>query len=188
MVPRPDGGWQGDRVSSLASELTIRAERSSDHPRVQRIQEEAFGQPDEAELVRVLRSVARPQLSLVAELAGACVGHVFFSPVAIEGSGARPPAAGLAPLAVLPEFQGRGVGSRLVRAGLEACVPLGWQAVFLVGAPAYYARFGFALAAPRGLQYESPAFDSAFQFIELRDGALAGCEGWIRYHEAFARV
>ena len=167
-------------------DFAIRQETPSDHARVARIQETAFGGPDEAELVEMLRQSARPQLSLVAELAGDVVGHVFFSPVSIEGPGVSSPSAGLAPLAVAPHVQRRGAGAALVRAGLSACVPLGWQAVFVLGEPAYYSRFGFVLAAPLGLRYESESFDSAFQVLELVGGALAGCGGWVRYHEAFA--
>jgi putative acetyltransferase len=57
--------------------------------------------------------------------------------------------------------------------------------VFLLGDPAYYARFGFELAGPRGLHYQSEAFDSAFQLLEVAPGALRGCTGCVRYHEAF---
>lgn len=169
-------------------EPTIREETPADHLQVDRIQEAAFGRSAEAELVRTLRASARPGLSLVAELEGELVGHVFFSPVRIEGPAASPLAAGLAPLAVAPEQQRRGAGSALVRAGLEACVALEWRAVFLLGDPAYYARFGFELAAPRGLRYESEAFDPGFQLVELEPGALSGCTGWVRYHEAFANL
>ena len=170
------------------TEFAIREETWSDHRRVDAIVEAAFGRPNEAELVRTLRASDLLQLSLVAELSGAVVGHVFFSPVSVEGPASSPPIAGLAPLAVAPEVQGLGAGSALVRAGLEACVPLGWQAVFLVGSPAYYARFGFDLAAPLGFRYENESFDSAFQMLELVPGALAGCAGWVRYHESFSKT
>jgi len=170
------------------TEITIRNEAPADHARVEAVEEAAFGRPGEAALVAALRASARPQLSLVAELDGEVVGHVFFSPVRIEGTGAPPPAAGLAPLAVAPEWQRRGAGSALVRAGLEACEGLGWRTVFLLGDPAYYGRFGFTLAAPRGLHYESEFFDSAFQCIELRRGALSDCTGYVRYQEAFAEL
>jgi putative acetyltransferase len=166
-------------------DFSIRQETSIDFARVDEIQQAAFGQPQEAELVRALRSAAQPQLSLVAELAGQIVGHVFFSPVRIDGDAASPSLGGLAPLAVDPEQQGRGAGSALVCAGLEACRPLGWQAIFLLGNPAYYSRFGFELAAPRGFHYESAAFDVAFQLLELVPGALADKSGWILYHSAF---
>lgn len=167
--------------------ITLRPERLSDHEQVYAVHEAAFGRPNEARLVEALRASAEPQLSLVADDAGRVVGNVFFSPVEIEPP-PSPPVAGLAPVGVLPERQGRGIGSALVRAGLELCATVGWRAVVLLGDPGYYARFGFVLAAPRGLRYESEAFDSAFQLLELTPGALAGCRGWVRYHEAFGEI
>jgi putative acetyltransferase len=96
--------------------------------------------------------------------------------------------AGLAPLAVMPEMQSKGVGSALVRAGLRECATIGWQAIFLLGNPVYYSRFGFSLAAEQGLRYESEAFDASFQMIELVPRVLSGCRGWVRYHEAFSNL
>jgi putative acetyltransferase len=152
---------------------------------VHALQRAAFGRSAEADLVDALRAAAHPRLSLVAERAGEVVGHVFFSPVSIAGAAAAPPCAGLAPLGVWPDAQGGGVGSALVRAGLARCPALGWRAVFLLGDPRYYARFGFELAAPRGLHYGSSAFDRGFQLRELAPQALAGSTGQVRYHEAF---
>lgn len=170
------------------SGVRVRPETAADHARVDEIQRAAFGRDEEAALVRALRAQARPQISLVAERAGRLVGHVFLSPVTIEGPASPPPVGGLAPVGVDPEHQGQGVGSALVRAGLREAAAIGWQAVFLLGDPAYYARFGFTLAAPAGLRYESELFDPAFQTIELVPGALAGQRGWIRYHDAFRGV
>lgn len=168
--------------------LTIRPEREEDHPLIDRIQESAFGRPDEARLVRSLRSAASPHRSLVAVEDDRLVGHIFFSPVRIEGPGSGPACTGLAQVAVVPEAQGRGIGDALVRAGLEECRRAGWKAVFLLGNPAYYHRFGFELSAPRGLRYESEDFDSAFQFLELESRALDGCRGFVRFHDAFSEV
>lgn len=152
------------------------------------IQQAAFGRPGEADLVDALRATAHPRLSLVAERKGELVGHVFFSPVALQGEAAAPACAGLAPLGVWPAAQGSGVGSALVREGLARCASLGWRAVFLLGDPAYYGRFGFELAAPRGFHYQSPAFDRGFQVRELAPGALAGWSGFVRYARAFDEV
>ncbi|MFI5393943.1 MAG: GNAT family N-acetyltransferase [Candidatus Binatia bacterium] len=167
--------------------MQIRPELSADHERVFAIHETAFERSNEATLVSLLRSCTSPQLSLVAEVDGRVVGHVFFSPVFIDSSTGAPPAAGLAPLAVDPEFQGCGVGSALVRAGLRRCPELGWQAAFLVGDPAYYSRFGFVLAATLGLHYRNEAFDPVFQVVEFMTGALRACQGRVRFHDAFAR-
>jgi putative acetyltransferase len=166
--------------------MRIRPEEPGDRERVFAVEAAAFERPLEARLVEALRACARPTLSLVAELDGELVGHVFFSPVSIEGVAGAPACAGLGPLAVLPARQGRGVGSALVREGLRRCPILGWKAVFLLGEPAYYARFAFVLAAARGLHYESHEFDGASQVIELEAEALRGCRGFVRYHEAFA--
>ena len=138
--------------------------------------------------MRALRAAARPLVSLTAEQPGELVGHVLVSPVSIEGTRDPIPVAGLAPLAVDPDRQRRGVGAALVRAALPACARIGWRAVFLLGEPAYYSRFGFTIAAPRGFHYESEAFDAGFQVIELVEGALAGRTGWVRYHPAFAQL
>jgi len=170
------------------SRFEIRPESPSDFARVDEIQREAFGGAGEARLIEALRKRATPYLSLVAESEGRLVGHVMFSPVSIEGTGDPAPLAGLAPLAVSPDTQGQGAGSALVRSGLRDCVSLGWQAVFLLGDPAYYSRFGFVLAAKQGLRYESEAFDAGFQMIELVPDALSGCSGWVRYHDAFSEL
>jgi putative acetyltransferase len=151
------------------------------------VHEAAFGRPDEARLVARLRAEARPFVSLVAERGGRAVGHVFCSPVAIEGD-PRPPAGGLAPVGVLPEAQGSGAGGALVHAALESSRALGWQLLFLLGDPAWYARFGFVLAAPFGLHYESHRFDAAFQLRELAPGAAGNARGWVRYHPAFSEL
>lgn len=173
------------RCSIRGAMARVRAEHPDDHRRVAEIHERAFGGPEEARLVASLRVAARPQLSLVAERDDAVVGHVFFSPVAIEAPGA-PAAAALAPVAVHPEHQKRGIGSALIRAGLRGCPERGWQAVFLVGSPDYYRRFGFVLAAPRGFSYGDERFEPVHQLLELTPGVLAGYRGRVRYHPAFA--
>jgi putative acetyltransferase len=164
--------------------LEIRPERTSDHERVFAIQAAAFGRPNEARLVSALRGSVHPSLSLVAELDGRLAGHVFFSPLSIEGG--SPPVGGLAPVGVDPELQRRGVGSALIREGLRRSVEVGWRAIFLLGNPAYYARFGFVLAAPLGFHYRDAGFDAAFQVIELEPGALRSSRGLVHFPEAFA--
>jgi putative acetyltransferase len=168
--------------------VIIRPERAEDVRAVWTVHEAAFGRPGEAKLVARLRQEARPSVSLVAESEGRVIGHVFFSPVAIEGVRPDVSAGGLAPVSVLPGEQGRGAGAALIRAGIEASRALGWRLLFVLGAPAYYARFGFVLAAPHGLHYESRAFDAAFQVQALVSGALGQARGWVRYHPAFAEL
>jgi putative acetyltransferase len=172
--------------------IVIRAETSEDIPAVRRVNELAFGRPGEADLVDALRALAISTVSLVAVLDGNVVGHLFFSPVTLEVAiGEDSPALGLAlglgPLAVLPEFQNQGIGSRLVREGLEACRQLGAGAVVVLGHPEFYPRFGFVPASRFGLRCEYPVPDDVFMALELRPRAFSA-PGLIKYHPAFAGV
>jgi putative acetyltransferase len=168
--------------------ITVRPEIPADYDVVHRINESAFGRPEEANLVDALRSVASPQISLVASSEGRVVGHIFFSQVTVESADSSFVALGLAPLAVDPEFQNLGIGSRLVRAGLDACRGTPHTIVFVLGHPGYYPRFGFQPAVPRGFRYEHPAPDDAFMVTELEPGAAAGRNGTVRYLPEFAGV
>ncbi len=116
------------------------------------------------------------------------VGHIFFSPVTIEGEDSSFDAMGLAPMAVLPDHQGAGIGSKLVRAGLEECRAAGHNVVVVLGHPHYYPRFGFEPAAPKGIRSEYDVSDDHFMIAELEPGALAGRKGTVKYHKAFASL
>jgi putative acetyltransferase len=175
----------------MQSEITIRRERPEDRPSVHKVNSlafsQAFGHAGEADLVDALREEAHPYISLVALLGGRVVGHIFFSPVTIEDEDSRCTAMGLAPMAVLPEHQGRGIGSRLVRQGLEECRRDGHNIVVVLGHPDYYPRFGFEPAAPKGIRSEYDVTDDKFMVAELEPGALADRKGIVKYHAAFAR-
>lgn len=163
----------------------VRAEEPRDHAHVRAIQTAAFGRPDEARLVDALRGAGAELISLVAEEDGRVLGHALFSPVAIEGAPDAPACCALGPVGVEPDAQGEGIGSALIREGLARAREAGFAAAFVLGSPAYYGRFGFLPAAPRGLHYVSEAHDPAFQVQELAAGALAGLRGFVRYAEAF---
>src|SRR5688572_22803870 len=128
--------------------MTIRGERPEDASRVRHVNEAAFGRPAEADLVERLRRACQDSLSLVAEDA-AVVGHILFTPVVVESPGRRVLGMGLAPLAVLPDRQRRGVGSQLVRRGLNLLRERGCPFIVVVGHPEYYPRFGFEPASTR---------------------------------------
>jgi putative acetyltransferase len=166
--------------------LRVRPERAGDFAAIDRVHEQAFQGPGEARLVRALRAEARPYLGLVAERDGGVVGHIAFSPVAIEGG--SPPSLGLGPVGVAPSLQRAGIGSALVRAGLDACAADGARIVVVLGHAEYYPRFGFRPASPLGLRYRSETFDPSFFVLELAPGALDGISGQVRYHEAFERL
>jgi len=167
---------------------TIRAEQAEDHAAIRRVVELAFGHRNEADLVDALRTHAHPHISLVAVLDGQVVGHIFFSPVSIESDGDAFLAIGLAPLAVLPDYQNKGIGTELVQAGLRECRRLGHEVVVVLGHPEYYPRFGFVPASQRGIRSEYDVADEVFMVAELTPGALKGREGLVKYHAEFSKV
>lgn len=167
--------------------LVLRDEVEGDRAAIDAVNRAAFGGPDEAELVDALRAAGALTLSLVAIADEGLVGHVAFSPVTIEGPAGRTMAMGLAPMAVRPDWQRRGVGTRLVTEGLDRLGAAGHRAVVVLGHPEYYPRHGFSKASGFGLRWEHPARDEAFMAIELVPGGLAGIEGVVRYREEFDR-
>ena len=170
----------------------VRAETAEDYAAVRRVNELAFGNPVEALLVDRLRAVADPHISLVAVKDGQVVGHIFFSPVSIEIrieiSDSASLVMGLGPMAILPEYQRQGLGSQLVRAGLQECQRIGCNAVVVVGHPEYYPRFGFVPASQNGLRCEFPVPDDVFMVAELKPAALSGLRGLVKYHPEFRAV
>lgn len=167
--------------------IAIRNEKFEDYADVYQVNELAFGRKDEANLIERLRAV-EPRVSLVAVRNGKIVGHIFFSEVMLEPEGKNLKAAGLAPMAVLPEFQNQGIGSKLVKHGLKACENQGFEIVVVLGHPAFYPRFGFETAKKKGITCEYPVPDEAFIILELEPGILAGKIGRIKYRPEFADV
>jgi putative acetyltransferase len=165
--------------------ITIRPERPGDEAAIRAVHGAAFPSDDEARLVDRLRASAQARVSLVAEVAGAVVGHILFSPVSLVAPPASGQGLGLAPLAVLPGHQRRGVGSALVREGLAACRQQGHPFVVVLGHPGYYPRFGFRRASALGLGNEYGA-DEAFMVLELQPGAVPEGGGLVRYGPEFA--
>ena len=170
--------------------LEIRTQNQEDAPAVHRVNALAFERDAEAQLVEVLRLApdSIPELSLVALLDGEIVGHILFSPIVIETPDGTIPAISLAPMAVLPEVQNRGVGSALVRWGLESCRSLGHRIVIVLGHIDYYPRFGFSAAAAKNLVCPFGDAGEAWMAIELQPGALEGVHGPVRYPPEFEGV
>ncbi|HWN98790.1 MAG TPA: N-acetyltransferase [Blastocatellia bacterium] len=167
---------------------TVRTEQVEDHDSIRHVVELAFGQPNEANLVEALRQHAHPHISLVALIDDEVVGHIFFSPVSIESEGYAFGAMGLAPLAILPGHQCKGIGTELVWAGLKECLLIGHEVVVVLGHSEYYPRFGFTPAANKGIRSEYDVPDEVFMIAELIPGALRGRKGLVKYHPEFGKV
>jgi putative acetyltransferase len=164
----------------------IRPEQPDDVDGVRHVNRSAFETALEATLVDALRQRASPIVSLVAVSNETVVGHILFSPVT-HSSDAALRIMGLAPMAVVPERQRQGIGSELVRAGLDECRKLDVDAVIVLGHAEYYPRFGFVPASRFGLSSEYDVPDEVFMVLELKAGVLRGQEkrGRLCYHAAF---
>ena len=164
----------------------IREETPADYEAIREVNRLAFQGDTEVRLVDRLRAEGLAVASLVAVEDGQVVGHIFFCELPIETESGVLQAASLAPMAVRPERQRQGIGSALVRAGLEACRRRDCSVVLVVGHPDYYPRFGFSAERARNLQ--APYSGEAFMALELVPGALEGIRGTVRYPRAFEEV
>jgi len=167
--------------------MIIRDEEENDHAATRSVNISAFETPSEANLVDTLRAQATPVVSLVAEENDIVVGHIMFSPVTLSGH-PELKAIGLAPMAVIPEHQRAGIGSALVRAGLEQCKQLGFVAVVVLGHPEYYPRFGFSPSSRFGIVSEYDVPEEVFMAMELHPNALDKKAGKVKYHAAFGSL
>ena len=168
--------------------IAIRRATPADWPAIVDINDSAFEGPGESALIWALERSGRAVISLVALADGVPVGHIFFSPIRIQSPGPSIPVAALAPMAVSPRFQRRGVGSQLVDAGLRDCVNQAYQVVVVVGHPHFYRRFGFTPATGLGLASVYSDAGDAFMALELTAGVLRGRTGVVEYPDEFASV
>ena len=166
--------------------INIRIESQEDIHQVRILNEQAFEQPAEANVVDKLRQTCPRYLSLVAEDNKIIVGHILFTQAVIEDTGRTIQGMGLAPMAVKPDRQKQGIGSSLVERGLEILREQGCPFVIVLGHPDYYPRFGFERASKYGLlsQWEGVP-DEAFMVIVLDQTALEGVSGVAKYRAEF---
>jgi putative acetyltransferase len=172
-------------LSKAELAVVVRTEEPRDSEQVRTVNEQAFGRPDEGSLVDALRGLPL-SISLVASARERIVGHILFTPLQIEGSPKAVVAVGLGPMAVLREFQRQGVGSQLMRAGLDSCRGSQNDAVVVIGHPAFYPRFGFVPAITKGLRCEFEVPPEVFMALELRPGSLTG--GFVKYRPEFSAL
>ena len=170
--------------------MIIRPEKKSDYIAIHKVNELVFGGRAEADLVDDLRKTDSfiPELSLIAILNQEVIGHILFTQIGIKTKKRVISALALAPMAVLPEFQNKGVGTKLAVRGLDDCRRLGHSIVVVIGHPGYYPRFGFLPARERGLEVPFPVPDEAFMVMELVPGALKAAQGEIIYPPPFQKM
>ena len=175
-----------DPFSAISLGIFIRIETGSDRAAIREINEAAFGNELEANLVDQLRAQGHAKLSLMAEVDGVLIGHILFSAMNIKTESETVTALALAPLSVRPEWQRQGVGTQLVKEGLRQCRRDGHRIVLVVGCPAYYPCFGFSrsLAEPISSLYSG----EAFMALELEPDALSGVCGTAHYPKPFAEL
>ena len=162
-------------------EYIIRDEQVKDVGQVRFLLQAAFSTDAESRLVDALRANGKAVISLVAVCAEDVLGHILFSPITTS-----PPAEargiGLAPVAVLPDFQSQGIGSQLIQAGLQLCQELEFDYCVVLGSPEYYHRFGFEKADEHGLENEYGAGEE-FMVLHFTDRPASGL---VRYVSEFA--
>ncbi|HRO66249.1 MAG TPA: N-acetyltransferase [Pseudobdellovibrionaceae bacterium] len=173
--------------------VLIRVERPGDHLAVEDVVRAAFltaehSSGTEDKLVRALRASEEfvSELSLVAEISGRIVGHVLLTPIRIVDEGVTFKSLALAPVSVLPEFQGRGVGAGLMEEAHRVARRMGYRSVILLGHPGYYPRFGYRRASLFGISAPFDVPDEALMALELTPGALEGVHGVVSYPPAFS--
>lgn len=163
----------------------IRSASSNDLDSLLQVHQAAFGgKLEEANLVQLLHERQKAVVSLLASSDNCVVGSVVFSPVELDPPDSKFHAVGLAPVAVLPEFQRQGIGSLLIQEGMRICKENNFNAIVVLGNPAYYSRFGFVRASNFGLKNEYKVNDE-FMVLELEEHILQQVQGTIKFGPEF---
>ena len=174
--------------------IEIRDEKPGDESAIREVTEQAFegsefGYNGEAGLIDELRSQNATTISLVAEVSDQIVGHILFSPATIELDDHCSKGLGLAPVSVLPEFQRRGIGAKLVEAGLEIASSGDCEFVIVLGHPGYYPKFGFATASASNVDCEFEGMpDEAFMIRWFKQPASMDNRVVAKYHSVFSAL
>jgi len=171
--------------------LTILPESSTDYDVIDCILLDAFNSDEEVRLVHTLRPSSHfdPDLSLVAIASDLCVGHMLLTPAMVAGEKTRPvKMAGLGSVAVRSDFQRQGIGTSMIKFGLDLCRTKSYSAVAVLGHPEYYPRFGFLPASLWGLKMNFSTHAEVQMVLELESGALNGVQGTIHFLPEFYNI
>ncbi len=165
---------------------TIRKEEEKDHKQIYEVNKLAFQQENESKLIEKIRKSENfiPELSIVAEIDNRIVGHILFSKIKIIGDSDYESLA-LAPMAVIPEFQKRGIGSELIKKGIDKAKELGFDSIIVLGHKEYYPKFGFQRASKWNIKCPFEVPDDVFMAIELTEKAFEGAAGTVEYPDEF---
>lgn len=168
--------------------ITIRHEKPEDIEQIYAVIEKAFKRDAEARLANKLRQACADHLSLVAETDGLIVGHIMFTPVLVK-NGNTFKGMGLAPMSVLPAKQRKGIGTMLVKSGVDILREKGCPFIIVLGHPDYYPRFGFQPASKFNIKSQwAEVPDEAFMILVLDDNALQGASGTATFREEFSEA
>lgn len=165
--------------------IEIREEGPNDVAAIRDLNRRAFGQDQEGNIVDALRANGAALLSLVATLKHQVVGHIMYSPISV---GDNVMGAALGPMAVLPEFQRQGIGSKLIEVGNRKLKDAGCPFIIVVGHADYYPRFGFRSASKHGIKCEWHVPDDAFMLLVLDEAQMAGVSGLAKYRHEFSTI
>ncbi len=165
--------------------MSIRREQPADIKQIDAVYAKAFDTDAETILVNSLRDSGVPLVSLVYEDGKDIIGHILFTQVDLLGDDSGVRIMGLAPMGVLPRDQYRGIGSSLVKAGLDECKSEGYDAAVVLGYTGFYPKFGFVSSAKFGIKTEFNVPEEVFMALELKPGTLNGKEGIVKFHKAF---
>lgn len=170
--------------------MNIRPEKKEDYPWIAKIHDLTFRRKNEGWLVASLRATGGfiPKLSLVAEEQDQIFGHILFYPVWIINPTQSFPTLSLAPMAVLPALQRRGIGTLLMQKGIKEAARTDFDSVIVLGHPAFYKKFGFEKASRWKIRLPFEVPEEAFRALELKKDALARVTGVVQYPDAFNRV
>ena len=170
--------------------IIIEPETKNDYKQITRLLVAAFNGDAEAKLVEKLRKTPAyvSNLSLVAKYENIIIGHVLLYPIKINNGKEKCNSLSLAPISVIPTFQRKGIGRRLIKKGLEEAQKLGFKSVIVVGHSKYYPRFGFKKASNYGISAPFDVPDEAFFVIELEKNGLKNCAGTVEYPREFMEV
>lgn len=173
-------------------ELKLRQENKNDFKSVFQLIEKAFQNEEYSDhkeqfLVERLRNseVLIPELSIVAEIDNEIVGHILFTKLKIKNNLNSFESLALAPVSVLPEFQGKGIGSKLILHGHEIAKSLGYKSVILLGHQDYYPRFGYELCEKYNIKMPFNVPAENCMVIALAEDGLKDVSGEVVYPKAF---